>query len=434
MCIDNNCGEVKKCVSLNCGCQALISSDCVNEVTETLVCSNIIKGQTLTEVLVQLDAYICDRFLSFENFIKLVNIGDGVGIYRGDNLLGKKELKSLKNSGLIDIIESGDTITSGGLTVGRKYQIDVLNAGDDFSNVGFVTLGVPFTATGITPTVWTNATVVQRTDVTITIAVNEAAMNTFIEANQKTTTVENVGLGDTLVKAPVVVGDNTEYDIKTLKLSSVGAGAEVVKEIDSITSADELDFKLKTLKLSSVGGGAELIKEIDSTTSVDELNFKLKSIDATSVGTGESIIKEIDILTNPDKVDIKHKSLKSTNNSIVVTGSTEEINIETNNLQKVITYPTDFTLGVYTLSNDDNKYTIFIDNGANAVSIDVPTGLSANFEAGFIQKGTADVTFTATGTTVNNPIGLKSKGQFYQTFIEKELATEVYYLLGNTKI
>jgi len=104
------------------------------------------------------------------------------------------------------------------------------------------------------------------------------------------------------------------------------------------------------------------------------------------------------------------------------------------NLQKVLTYPTDFTGTNYTITNADNNYTIIIDNAATAVTITIPTGLISKIGVGFIQKGTADVTFIASGTIINNPIGLKSKGQYYQTFIEQELTTDNYYLLGNTKV
>ena len=106
-------------------------------------------------------------------------------------------------------------------------------------------------------------------------------------------------------------------------------------------------------------------------------------------------------------------------------------NIE--NLQKVITYPTDFTGTNYTLTNADNNYEIIVDNGATAVTITVPSGLTSKIGVGFTQKGTGDISYTASGTTINNPIGLKIKGQFYQTYLSQELATNIFYLGGNTR-
>jgi len=55
--------------------------------------------------------------------------------------------------------------TSGLLVVGKTYVINTLAAGDDFTNVGYVSVGTPFIATGTTPTVWTNSTkVINFTD------------------------------------------------------------------------------------------------------------------------------------------------------------------------------------------------------------------------------------------------------------------------------
>jgi hypothetical protein len=46
--------------------------------------------------------------------------------------------------------------TSGLLVVGEEYVVDTLEAGDDFLNVGYISVGVTFTATGTTPTNWSN--------------------------------------------------------------------------------------------------------------------------------------------------------------------------------------------------------------------------------------------------------------------------------------
>ena len=99
-------------------------------------------------------------------------------------------------------------------------------------------------------------------------------------------------------------------------------------------------------------------------------------------------------------------------------------NWETTNKQKEI------TTSNYVLTNADNDYTIFINNGVTAISISLGAITVANFCVGFIQEGSADVTFVG----VTNPVGLKLKGQGYQAFIERKLSTSTYYLLGNTKV
>jgi hypothetical protein len=100
------------------------------------------------------------------------------------------------------------------------------------------------------------------------------------------------------------------------------------------------------------------------------------------------------------------------------------------NLQKVIT-------GNYTLTNADDKYTIFVNNGSSVVTILVPAGLNNNFECGFIQEGTGEVIFegiTGSAVTIYTAVGFKIKGQYYQVLLEKKMATENFYLLGNTGI
>lgn len=87
-----------------------------------------------------------------------------------------------------------------------------------------------------------------------------------------------------------------------------------------------------------------------------------------------------------------------------------------------------------TLSNSDNNYTIFINNGATPITITINSSITLpNFCVGFIQEGTGDVTFVGSGVSLTNPVGLKSKGQGYATFIERKLNTLNYFLLGDTK-
>ena len=98
------------------------------------------------------------------------------------------------------------------------------------------------------------------------------------------------------------------------------------------------------------------------------------------------------------------------------------------NLQKVITTST-------VILDIDNNNTIFINNGATPITITIDSSITLpNFCVGFIQEGTGDVTFVGTGVSLTNPVGLKSKGQGYATFIERKLNTTSFFLLGNTKI
>lgn len=149
-----------------------------------------------------------------------------------------------------------------------------------------------------------------------------------------------------------------------------------------------------------------------------------------SIGV-RSVTGNIVDITDPVNPIITLPSLKTINGeSIIGTG-----NIEIDNLQKVITYPTDFTGTNYTITNSDYNYIIFINNGTVDVSITISSSVNIpNFSVGFIQEGTGTVTHLTSGVSLINTIGYKIKGYGFQTFIEKKLNTNIYYLLGNVKV
>ena len=134
--------------------------------------------------------------------------------------------------------------------------------------------------------------------------------------------------------------------------------------------------------------------------------------------------------TDPLNPIVTSPSLKTINGeSIIGTGD-----IEIDNLQKVITYPTDFAGTNYTITNSDYNHVIFINNGTVDVSITLDASINIpNFSVGFIQEGTGTITHLVSGVSLINTTGYKIKGIGSQTFIEKKLNTNIYYLLGNTK-
>lgn len=133
------------------------------------------------------------------------------------------------------------------------------------------------------------------------------------------------------------------------------------------------------------------------------------------------------------------------NNTLIVDGSETKLNngitttvtgngtvgipyiVETVNLQKSIT-------GDYTLTPSDNNYSIKADNGITPITITIPTGLPENFFVGITQKGDGDITLIGTGTTLNNPVGLKIKGKGYYVGIEHIGTSNVFDVLANTKL
>ena len=69
-----------------------------------------------------------------------------------------------------DLFQQTTSSTSGLLVVGVEYLINTVELGDNFVNVGYIGLGIPFTATGTTPTTWTNGTVVVNTKLSTPVA------------------------------------------------------------------------------------------------------------------------------------------------------------------------------------------------------------------------------------------------------------------------
>ena len=79
------------------------------------------------------------------------------------------------------------TAQSGLLVVGREYVIAQQEGGDNFSNVGYVADGIPFIATGTTPTSWANDTQVKYYTWDIVIIYND------VDSNLQVTTEAEAG-------------------------------------------------------------------------------------------------------------------------------------------------------------------------------------------------------------------------------------------------
>lgn len=240
-----------------------------------------------------------------------------------------------------------------------------------------------------TGTLLTNA---QNTN-DITLSINEANLVTFILASQKTYSVANVGTGAQVYKDLTVVGNNTQFNLK--KLKSTGASVTITE------TTNEINFEVDAPIDTNITAGTNV-----TVTETTPHNFTISSTDT------------IALLEN------------STTTTVTGNGTPgNEYQVEVSNLQKVVdTFP-------YTLLNTDDKHTIFLDNGASNVTVNVPNTLPSNFSVAFIQKGTGDVTMTPTGTSeINTAVGYKIKGQYYWALLEKELSTVTYYLIGSTKL
>jgi len=324
-----------------CECPIQVPTDCILYQADESTCSGIPSGVTLTEYLEQLDTFICNALEEINTGINLINVGTGLGLYKGIDVLGRREIKSL--------ITTSDILT---LTA---------NTND------------------------------------ITFGINEEALDTFIEENQKTYSANNTGAGVQVYKDSTIVGDNTQFNFRSL--TSSGGSVLITQEVNSINI--EVDVEPQSVVLQ-------------------------EGTNVTITGTG---------------TDLDPYVISSTDNNTIVSlqnGTTTIVNgdgviipysVEVENLQKTInTFP-------YTLTNSDDKYTIFVANGSSNIVINVPDSLVDNFSVVLIQEGTGSVTIQQSGTatllypstTLQNIV----KGQYFWAMVEKKLTTNTYYLLGS---
>lgn len=85
----------------------------------------------------------------------------------------------------------------------------------------------------------------------------------------------------------------------------------------------------------------------------------------------------------------------------------------------------------HTLVASDNGKVIVM-NKASAVTVTVPSGLGAGFNCSFVQKGAGQVSFSASGTTINNRQShTKINGQFGVASLVS-YADNVFVLAGDT--
>lgn len=91
----------------------------------------------------------------------------------------------------------------------------------------------------------------------------------------------------------------------------------------------------------------------------------------------------------------------------------------------------DQTGTAYTLLSSDAGKVVVLDN-ASAVTVTVPSGLGAGFNCSFVQKGAGQVSFSASGTTVNNRQShTKIAGQYGVASIVAYVA-DTFVLAGDT--
>lgn len=91
----------------------------------------------------------------------------------------------------------------------------------------------------------------------------------------------------------------------------------------------------------------------------------------------------------------------------------------------------DQTGTAYTLLSSDNGKVVVLDN-ASAVTVTVPSGLGAGFNCSFVQKGAGQVSFSASGTTINNRQSHTKINAQYGVASIVAYAADTFVLAGDT--
>lgn len=180
----NPCGTCNPtpCTPQDCSCPITdLSTSCVLYTGDDLACSGILSNQILTDVITQLDAFICEVRDELILMFTLVNIGTGAKVFKGIDSLGRKQLRTITKTGdLIVVTENANEI-----------------------------------------------------DVTI----DEDALEDFVQTNQLTYSVDNIGGGVEIYKDSTIVGDNEQFNLRTI----VSDTLEVTEDGDNVRveQADE---------------------------------------------------------------------------------------------------------------------------------------------------------------------------------------------------
>lgn len=220
------CNECQSNTPCDCAVRDL-STDCILFTSDTIQCQNtnvIVKNTTLSVALKNIVDFFCQKMAELQDYLKIKNIGAGAKIYKGDNLLGQKELRTITSE------DSSVTIVEGTSTIDLK----VTTANATASNVG--------TGAGV---------------------FKELSSNDYKFRKIKT---ENSGTGAAILKPQVENTNDISIAAKTLKAENVGAtGASIVKDV--VQNTDDITIRNRKLKSSD---GTVVI-----TQNADDIDFTI---------------------------------------------------------------------------------------------------------------------------------------------------------------
>ena len=139
--------------------------------------------------------------------------------------------------------------TSGTITSGKRYRIEDFNAGDDFANVGGENeTGSIFTASGTTPTTWTNASELIEITTDLAYNITAAALETALDLLASITADGGINVTgsspvwlvtweDNAVIVPLEAGVENLTPDSVASISEIQAGSTVLQEKQQVRLA-----------------------------------------------------------------------------------------------------------------------------------------------------------------------------------------------------
>lgn len=160
--LNYGCNTKENCIQQDCSCPIKdFPTDCIKYTGPDLECSGIESEVLLTDLIQQLDEFICEKFNFATDYFQLISVGIGAEVYKGVNLSGTKEIRS--------ITKTGDLITVS------------QNAND------------------------------------ISISIDEEELSNFVGGNESLYAVENISDGVEVYKDSTTVGSTTTFNLRSLK-------------------------------------------------------------------------------------------------------------------------------------------------------------------------------------------------------------------------
>lgn len=460
--ICNTCKPVESC---DCAVKDL-STDCILYKGARLDCSGIEKNTQLTDVIQQMDEYICEAISNLNVSANLVNVGDGAKVYKGVDGIGRKQIRSIKGSGGVTVTETADTIVIGAtlpsivttevvsvdniVNVSKvstlntnTFEVSVntdnlpkpdgsetkINAGTNVTVTGNGTTTTPYTISSATPT-GAETKVTAGTNVTVSGTGTTASPYVISSSGGGSPGADLQGFQDTILHDNLV-----DQDL----VVDLEFGSSYIMQSTPLTSVLSPYFKMDTESMvSSFGKTVIMLGIVDDTFDQSYgsnmiAGFVIEGNDDnyyTGVALHDKYGQSI-WLANFQGYDPLGRL------SLVPKVYVDEALIDQKVITSSVTLDASYNGKTVYVENDSNDITITVDSTSRVFSYLYSNPSAYTFNVGFVQKGTGTVTFVASGVTLNSEGGkLKIRGQHDQVYLEMQYVgtgAGTYTLFGNRK-